>query len=443
MRKSMLWCAALLALALVVGAVPAKAQVQGLYYQEVAKDGRVYVFNTPEKYKAWQSSGDMGVAVTLVGRGANGETVVGENDTAIDLYLFRHNLPAYERPTPKPAAPAAYPKTTVGGRVYADFSDKENKDKGKDVKTTDSGSGIDIKRFYATITHDFDAVWSAQFQSDIGDQGTKRYDVFVKKAYIQAKISPSAIFRVGSADMAWIPFVESAYGMRYLEQTVTDHLSFGTSADWGVHFLGKAVDDKVGYQISLVNGKGYSNPTRTKSMDLEGRLSFEPVKGLLFAVGGYSGKLGNDTEPQPPATSSPAKHTASRTDFLAQYSNAQFKIGGEYFTADNWKTVASTTTDKADGVSLWAQFNVSTETMLFARYDDVKPSKDLNSALKDTYYNLGVQYRFNKSFAGSLAWKYAEVKGGTLSTGNGTIGSTVPGAKGEYNEIGLFGVYDF
>jgi len=172
-------------------------------------------------------------------------------------------------------------------------------------------------------------------------------------------------------------------------------------------------------------------------------VSFEPVKGLMFAVGGYSGKLGNDTEPQPPQTSSPAKHTATRTDFLVQWSNDQLKIGGEYFTADNFKTVTSLSNDKSDGFSGWAQFTVNPALMVFARYDDVKPSKTLNSALKFNYYNAGVQYRFNKSFAGSLAYKYAQVKGGTLGTGNGTIGGTIGDKKGEYNEIGIFGVYDF
>ncbi|HEV7786265.1 MAG TPA: hypothetical protein VGQ28_13055 [Thermoanaerobaculia bacterium] len=46
----------------------------------------------------------MGQAVTLPGAGPNGETIVAENETAVDLYLFKHDLPGYERPTPKTAA---------------------------------------------------------------------------------------------------------------------------------------------------------------------------------------------------------------------------------------------------------------------------------------------------------------------------------------------------
>ena len=94
------------ALMALLAASVATAQVTGLYYQEVEKDGRIYVFNTPEKYQLWEQTGDMGIAITLIGRGPNGETVVAENETAADLYFFKHNLPGYDRPTPKPAAPA-------------------------------------------------------------------------------------------------------------------------------------------------------------------------------------------------------------------------------------------------------------------------------------------------------------------------------------------------
>src|SRR5688572_31198928 len=95
----------LLALVVFLAVAPAaSAQVMGLYYKEVEKDGRIYVFNTPERYKSWSESGETGTAITLTGIGPNGETVVAENETALDLYVFKHNLEGYERPTPKVAA---------------------------------------------------------------------------------------------------------------------------------------------------------------------------------------------------------------------------------------------------------------------------------------------------------------------------------------------------
>ena len=72
------------------------------------------------------------------------------------------------------SAAAARAQTSINGLVYADFSDKQNKDKATNVKSSDSGVGTDVKRFYFTLTHEFDSIWSAQFQTDIGDQGAKR-----------------------------------------------------------------------------------------------------------------------------------------------------------------------------------------------------------------------------------------------------------------------------
>lgn len=104
MRKPLLLAACLVLAALVAGAAAAQP-LMGLFYQEVEKDGRVYVFNSPERYATWQASGEVGTAITLVGRAVGGKTLVAENETAVDLYMFKHDLPGYERPTPKPYAP--------------------------------------------------------------------------------------------------------------------------------------------------------------------------------------------------------------------------------------------------------------------------------------------------------------------------------------------------
>ena len=98
-------CALAVAVILAAGA----AAAQGLWYKEVEKDGRIYVFNSDKKYQAWLKSGDMGVAITMIGHGPKGETVVAENETAIDLYNLKHDRPGYVREAPKPAPPPLPP----------------------------------------------------------------------------------------------------------------------------------------------------------------------------------------------------------------------------------------------------------------------------------------------------------------------------------------------
>ena len=54
--------------------------------------------------------------------------------------------------------------TTVGGRMYADFS---NISQDKNGTNTDlDGTGIDVKRFYIIIDHKFDDMWSANITTD-------------------------------------------------------------------------------------------------------------------------------------------------------------------------------------------------------------------------------------------------------------------------------------
>lgn len=347
-------------------------------------------------------------------------------------------------------------ETKVSGKTYADASYKTNKDDATGTKTPDSGYGVDVKRFYIGIDHQIDDMWSASFVSDIGDNSvtvkngpanlggtSKRYDIFVKKAYIQAKFAPEAVLRIGSADMPWIPFDEGIYGYRYVENTLIDRLGFGTSADWGLHFLGEAGGGMVNYAVSAVNGKGYSDPSRSRSVDFEGRVGLQPIKGLNFALGGYAGRLGADTY------TTPTPQQAKRWNVLAAYVNPNFRAGIEYFNAKNFSAarVASTTQDKADGYSVFGSANVTKQVALFARYDQAKPSKILNPGLKDQYTNMGLEYKPNKATNVALVWKHEEVKtgatGGSIGTTNGAIGSTAANSKGKYNEFGVWMQYAF
>jgi hypothetical protein len=335
------------------------------------------------------------------------------------------------------ASAGARADTSINGVVYADFTDKQVKDKATGSKTSDSGVGTDVKRFYFTLTHEFDSMWSAQFQSDIGDQGAKRYDVFVKKAYVKVKLDPLFSVLLGSANTPWIPFVDELTGFRYIDNSMVDRLGFGSSADWGVHVVGQSPNKVINYDVAAQNGRGYSNPTRSKSVDFEGRAGIQPLPGLNFAVGGYSGKRGLETY------NTPALHTATRLNALAAYHGDLFHLGGEYFQARNFNNVTTAATDKATGYSLWASLIPTPSFTLYGRFDEAKPSKTLKPTLKDDYFYVGVQWRANKSFAASLLYKYEEVKNGSLTTSDGTIGTTSSHNKGDYNEIGIWTLYTF
>src|SRR5574337_921655 len=216
--------------------------------------------------------------------------------------------------------------TTLSGTIFTDWTYLNQQQNSAD--TSASGYGIDVKRFYLGMDHGFDDIWSANLTTDFNYLKTdSETQLFVKKAFVQAKLSQAATFRLGSADMPWIPFDESIYGYRFVENTLIDRLHFGNSADWGVHFFGRSDNNFASYAVSAVEGGGYRNPTRSKAMDFEGRVAIEPVDGLIIAVGGYSGELGQDT------ATTPALNTATRADVLIAWKTARLTLGAEYFHA--------------------------------------------------------------------------------------------------------------
>lgn len=321
--------------------------------------------------------------------------------------------------------------TKVSGRMYFNIS-TVSADNAAGANVQKDG-GFKINRFYVGIDHKFNNVFSGNITTDVSNVNGVGQTLYIKKAYLQAKLDEAFIIRAGATDMPWIPYVEGLYGYRHIEKTLTDLDGFGTSSDWGVHVMGSLADGLVSYQVSAIDGGGYRNPQFTKTIDVEGRISLK-YKGFNVGVGGYTGKLGNDTG------AVPTYHTANRFNAVVAYkgklSDVPFTIGGEYFYAKNWKRVTQVTEDSSDGYSLFASVEPVKQWSVFGRYDWVKPSKDLAPLQKDQYFNVGIQYSPAKIVDLALVYKRDKgdggVKIGNLGTGQATR-----------DEIGLFGQFRF
>jgi hypothetical protein len=325
---------------------------------------------------------------------------------------------------------------TVGGTIFADFTNLDMENDG--AKTSASGTGIDVTRFYLILNEKFDDTWSANITTDATYNSGQQVDVFIKKAYVQAMLSKVLWGRLGSADLPWVPMVERLYGYRFVEHELLDRLHFGTSADWGLHGGGDLDDQRVSYAVSVVNGNGFKNPTRSKSMDVEARLAVMPIDGLTVAIGGYSGKLGKDEY----GSSAPTVyHTASRFDALVAYVGGPLRVGGEYFSASNWNNVTTAASDKAEGTSIWASYEFTPLWSAFGRWDEAKTSQDLAPNRKDEYYNAGVSVQPIKLVELALAYKHVKVDGGGfVNTAYGNLGGTIDGT---VNEVGLWALVSF
>lgn len=285
--------------------------------------------------------------------------------------------------------------TVVGGTAFIDFTNIDSTSKGK--SNANDGTGLDVKRFYLTVDHKFDDFWSANLTTDFQYQSTlSNTNLYVKKAYLQAKWSNEFALRVGSDDQPWIGFVDGLSGLRYIENSLVDKLGYGNSADWGLHALGTGGDGFWGYNVAVVNGGGFRNPTRSSSVDIEARVNLQPIKGLTVAVGGYNGHFGQDL-----ANLDVTKdvRTFNRFDAAVAYNTADLRLGAEYFTAHNNKsnltytvTTFSPHADKANGYSLWGWYSFAPSWAVFGRYDNVTPSKTLDNSRENEYAYGGVEW---------------------------------------------------
>lgn len=399
--------------------------------------------------------------------------------------------------------------TTVGGVAFFDFSNisqQQGQTNGTDPSVGPSGTGFDVKRFYLIVDHTFNDVWSADLTTDAQyasnstvvsgatvtctggakptgttcptgssvasvtptttsiNTGGSVTEVMIKYFYLAAKLNDAFTVRAGAYNMPWAQYVDGTTGLRWVEKSVGDRLGLLNTSDWGVNASGSFANNLVGYSASVVNGGGYKNPTRTKDVDFEGRITAKPFDWLDVGVGYYNGHLGQVTA----ANDDFPTHTATRWDALVSFNYAGARLTGEYLDAKDYKTVNSVTagvfgtqdvvassltgtinSDTAKGYSLTASYAFNATWNVFARYDNVNLSEDVVPNLKDKFYDVGIDYKALKSLDLALVYKNETVNDGATTIGsadaNGsyTIGGATSTTSGKFREIGLYAQYKF
>lgn len=337
---------------------------------------------------------------------------------------------------------AATPATRVSGRMFYNVSTIDSDAPGA---AADTVRGFQVKRVYvgvdhrfndriaANITLDADNVVRGGTGADYRANGTVQ-GVYIKKAYLEAKLDPALIVRAGAADMPWLSYAEGVVGFRYIDQMMIDRLRLGSSADWGVHVLGSVADGMLSYQVSAVDGAGFRQPQVGRTVDLEGRVSFR-YKGIEAGIGGYSGRLGADTN------GAPDYRRAERLNALLAYKTDSFTIGGEYVSARNWgRVLASAPRDESEAWGLFGSYAFHPRWALFGRVEWSEPNRLTRPAVDATYFNVGLQYSLLDAIDLALVYKRDEADNGSVSTGAGTIGGATGGAR---NELGLYGQFRF
>ncbi len=392
--------------------------------------------------------------------------------------------------------------TQVHGRMYFNTSVIDGHNAAGAAVERDGG--FQIKRAYISVDHQFNKTFAFDVTMDAdnvlksvkapsivttctaasppvctntngannGIEANTGQGFYIKKAYLEAKINPALVVRLGSADMPWIPFVEGLYGYRHVEKTLIDLNGYGTSADWGVHVGGSLFNNVVSYQVSAIDGNGYRNPQLGQHVDVEGRLN-ATYMGFTAGIGGYVGKLGAAINPGTTFTNNVAEPgvtapTANRFDAVLAYKGKvaalPFTLGGEYLWAKDFTqnqvagydlTVAPTAAaassntllingkyykpvgeDTETGFTLFGSVSPMPKWSIFGRYDWIKSNGYTAPAKRDHYFNVGLQYEPVSIVDLALVYKRDNGKG-SIATGN------LPSGQATRDEIGLFGQVRF
>jgi phosphate-selective porin OprO/OprP len=410
MRKIALLAAGL-CLAATLGAVPsarAQAPLMSLYYQEVEKEGRVYVFNTPERFKSFSESGEVGTAITLVGQAEGGKTLIAENETAADLYFFKHNLPGYVRTTPKPYDPgfkvswkdgktsieSKSAKLDISNRIQIRFTQQDPEvgdDKGsfriRRAKTKFEGWVYD-----KNLTYELQLNWpdTANPLEDVN----VNYDLSRGKKTFQLK-----------AGMFKVPFgrqeLTSSGSQQFVDRALVSN-EFARGRDIGLQLWGQPMGGKLDWRVGLFNGNGRTvSSNDNDKYQFDARLSWQPFgdprysesdfeasEKFLFAVAAQY-----ESNDRHGATTNvdEARDTVG-ADVVAKYKG--FSLFAEYFDADIDLETGSDFS--RDGFTVQAGYFVVPQKFEVAlRYAVLDPS-DLRDNDDRTETGLALNYFFNK-----------------------------------------------
>ena len=195
----------------------------------------------------------------MLNAGPNGETVIGDNEKALQLYFFKHNIPMAVQDPPPAAAPA--PPWKISGLVFGDFYDFES----SHLSTFQDQYGFWIRRAYFTYDHTFTPQITTRFRLEANGNGKLAGGAatpFIKDAYVKWTYYGRQQVTVGIQPSLSFDYLESVWGLRHIEKTPLDLYRWDSSRDTGVTAAGPINESgTLKYQVQYGNESGNNGET--------------------------------------------------------------------------------------------------------------------------------------------------------------------------------------
>ena len=360
-------CRGLLAVAALL-ALAGGAFAQTMFYNEVVKDGRIYVFASGQRFDMFEKSkgAEIGVAITRPGYGPNGETVVFDSEDAINLYNYKHGLPGEYFPKPKEVPKSPYPAGKFSGLMFGDYYiyDKWHQDQISATNTNNvqNQQGFWLRRIYFTYDLQFNEKFTTRFRLEANSNGQfagGNLVPYVKDAYLKWTFTGKQQFTLGIQPSITFDWLEGFWGLRHIEKTPEDLYRLDSSRDFGLTLGGPTPIKDLSYSAQFGNDSGNGSETdKHKIIRLEARYDVNPgiaLEGTYFK------------------SDRPNGQDRQLWHGFAGFRTKTFRVGGMYTWQERKSGKAAIPDQKIDVWSGFGYFEVLPKKAdLFARFDDVK-----------------------------------------------------------------------
>lgn len=349
-------CALVLVLVASIGA----AAAQGFFYQEVEKDGRIYVFNDMKAYESFAKTGEMGKSITRIGAGPNGETVIFDSEEAIHLYNFKHGRPGEVIRKEEPKTPVMKVswkdgKTTIdtdkaslslSNRVQIRFTQNDPGD-----PTKGSKGSFRIRRaktkFEGWI---YDKNLTYELQINWADTGSSLEDANVAFDATNGQ----KLFQIKAGQFK-APFgrqeLTSSGKQQFVDRSIVSS-EFAKGRDIGVQLYGMPLAGKLEWYAGIFNGNGRNKTSNDNGRyQYDARLNWQPFGDVKYSESDFESR-------NEPLFSIAADY---------EQNNLQGSTSGN---DPDCSTVGVDSTFKFKGVSVFAEY--------FTKTSDLEMPADLN-----------------------------------------------------------------
>jgi hypothetical protein len=342
------------------------ADAQTFFYNEIAKDGRIYVFANASRSDAFTKSNgaELGSVIERPGYGPNGETVVFDGTEAINLYNFKHGRPGEQFTASDEESKPYFPSGKFSGLMFGDyywyFERHQDSISSTDPSVIKGQHGFWFRRIYFTYDFSYNQSLTTRFRLEANSNGDFTGGDLVpyaKDAYLRWTYRGGHRMTLGIQPTVTFDWLDGFWGLRHIEKTPADLYRIDSSRDFGFSFDGPVQIGGLTYAVQFGNESGSGSESQQgKILRFETR--YEKSPGMaLEGFYSFARRPGGN------------RHTAQG---VAGFRTDVARAGAQYL----WQNRRSGYDDGSDQtISIWSVFGVwevlPKKANLFFRVDDV------------------------------------------------------------------------